>query len=153
MDAQNFPRHFFIADDDEDDREIFSEMLIELSGSIVLSRFSNGAELIDRLNQGIGPLPEVIFLDLRMPLKNGFECLAEIRKFPVPIGKLSIVIFSSADQQSIIANAFDLGATFYAIKPNSFLDLKALLTEIIQMDWSSPTVQQDKLSSYLISPT
>jgi len=150
--TQSLPRHFFLVDDDEDDREIFSETLTELSAPIVLSRFRNGVELIDNLLLGTGPLPEVIFLDLRMPLKNGFECLVEIRKFPFPVGKLNIIVFSGSDQQSMIASAFELGATFYAVKPNSFLNLKALLTDIIKMDWSSPTLQQDNLSDFLISP-
>ena len=78
--TQNNSRHIFLADDDEDDRMFFSDALSEIDNSIVLTEAENGKELMEILHQPPNPMPEVVFLDINMPIQNGFQCLEEIRK-------------------------------------------------------------------------
>jgi CheY-like chemotaxis protein len=66
-----------LADDDEDDRQFFEEALSDVHPNAVLTTAKDGEELIFILKNY--HTPELIFLDLNMPRKNGIECLREIR--------------------------------------------------------------------------
>ena len=65
----------YLADDDADDRLLFEEALMEISYDVILTTAKNGEQLMGILDQNTPPPPHLIFLDLNMPLKNGFECL------------------------------------------------------------------------------
>src|SRR5688500_8021391 len=87
-----------IADDDEDDCVFFTDALGELNISVRISCFSNGAALMEELTNGsFTSLPDFLFLDLNMQLKNGMECLGEIRSNKT-FDKLPIIIFSTSSQ-------------------------------------------------------
>jgi CheY-like chemotaxis protein len=72
-------KNIYFADDDPDDREIFAELFYEMFPVEGLRLFESGKALTDALSAPAGPLPDLILLDLQMPLKDGFECLKEIR--------------------------------------------------------------------------
>src|SRR5688572_8171267 len=63
--------HVLLADDDEDDRELFIEALHEVAPQVKVSYVENGEELMQTLNNPSAKLPDIIFLDLNMPHKNG----------------------------------------------------------------------------------
>jgi len=149
---QNPQKHIYLADDDSDDRSMFAEVLLELDNSIVLTEAQNGQELMDILNTDSYPLPEVIFLDINMPIKNGFECLKEIRDNRGGLQKISIVMFTTSSDPSTMAKAFELGANFYAIKPNTFNGLRSLASDILKIDWISPKFNIKNISAQLLSP-
>ena len=65
----------FLADDDADDCMLFEDALREVSTSTELTTANDGVELINLMETTVPPPPDVIFLDLNMPRKNGFECL------------------------------------------------------------------------------
>ena len=65
-------QHVFIADDDEDDRLFFQEVVTEMPYVIHLSMAKDGDETIKLLTQ-LTQLPDLLVLDLNMPLKNGLE--------------------------------------------------------------------------------
>ena len=71
-------KNVLLAEDDEDDVHLFKTVLAELNQDILVTVAADGILLMAFLNQAI-TLPEMIFLDLNMPFKNGFECLREIR--------------------------------------------------------------------------
>lgn len=148
---QNSQKHIYLTDDDEDDRALFAEVLLELSSSVIITHSKNGKELMDILNRPPNPLPEVLFLDLNMPIKNGFECLEEIKKQNNPLQNLSIVVLTTSSDALTVDKAFKLGATFFAVKPNTFAGLKSLAHDILQIDWMSPPIGGN-FSKYLISP-
>ena len=64
-----------LADDDEDDRLFFKDAFDELKINTVVSTHCDGEELMNYLHQPETILPNILFLDLNMPRKNGFECL------------------------------------------------------------------------------
>ncbi|AWA30585.1 response regulator [Flavobacterium magnum] len=125
-------RHIFMVDDDEDDRMIFSDILRSADNSIVLTEVENGKKLMDLLDNP--PLPHLVFLDLNMPVKDGFECLEQIRK-QAKLKQLNIVVYTTSDNPETIRKAQHLGATFYAVKPCSMENLRTLINTILDMDW------------------
>lgn len=135
LQKQNFERNIYLADDDDDDRSMFAEALSEIDQSIRLTQAEDGKQLMDILKSPSNPIPEVIILDINMPRKNGFECLEEIRNHNGNLKNLNVIMFSTSNDPRTIVKAFELGASFYAVKPNSFKDLKALIHDILHMDW------------------
>lgn len=118
-------QHIFLADDDQDDCLLFKEALEELSLPVELTIVNNGEQLMEALNKD-APLPDILFLDLNMPRKNGFECLSEIKQSEKLKG-LPVVILSTSFNQNIINQLYTQGAQHYIRKPNEFSKLSAII--------------------------
>lgn len=116
-------KNVLLADDDEDDRLIFSEAIKDLPFPINLTTVSDGVALMRKITEWAGALPCVVFLDLNMPLKNGFECLKEIKGNPL-LKKLKVVIYSTSYEPGIVHELFESGAEHYLRKPSEFNLLK-----------------------------
>ncbi len=111
-----------IAEDDEEDVDIFKEVLIDLNVDINLEVVTNGIELMKMLDSAV-VFPELIFLDLNMPLKNGMVCLQEI-KANHRWKNIKVVILSTSSHQDQIKAVYDKGADFYMIKSTNYNDFK-----------------------------
>lgn len=127
-----------LADDDEDDRLLFKEAIEEIEIKTRLSLFNNGQELMDYLNLPAIALPNLIFLDLNMPVKNGIQCLKEIRSNP-DLNDVSIAIYSTSSSESDIENTFVNGANIYLNKPNNFDNLRESIEKVLQINWQYHT--------------
>src|SRR5688500_2039708 len=103
----------FIADDDSDDELLFRHALAEVEPSIKLEATKDGNELLSLLQN---LKPDMLFLDLDMPTKNGLECLKAIRSNTVYID-LPIIVFSSTSRKANIDVAYEMGANLFFIKP------------------------------------
>jgi CheY-like chemotaxis protein len=123
-----------LVDDDEDDRLIFKEAIEEIKIKTKLWLFSNGEQLMDFLKDPENVLPHVVFLDLNMPVKNGMQCLKEIRQSNL-LKDLSVAIYSTSSTEEDIENTFIKGANIYIKKPNDFNKLKQVLEEVLKMNW------------------
>ena len=119
------PITIYLADDDDDDRELFIEALSEIPLETEVSQFDNGIDLMDDLFID-KPLPDIIFLDLRMPLMDGFECLADIRSFN-RFSNIKVIVYSSSYHEREVKQLEEDGANRYLQKPTSFNQLKTLL--------------------------
>lgn len=84
--------HILLADDDTDDCLFFKDALEELALSVTLTTVRDGVELMRHLSTQV--LPDVIFLDLNMPRKNGYECLTEI-KLNAKLATIPVVVYST----------------------------------------------------------
>jgi CheY-like chemotaxis protein len=127
-----------LADDDEDDRMLFKEAIGEIPIRTKLSIFSNGQELMDYLSLPNIVLPNLIFLDLNMPIKNGMQCLREIRGNP-ELKDLSIAIYSTSSSENDIEETFVNGANIYINKPNNFRKLREVVEKVLQIKWQYHT--------------
>ena len=123
-----------LVDDDEDDRLIFKEAIEEIKIKTKLWLFSNGEQLMDFLKDSEHALPHVVFLDLNMPVKNGMQCLKEIRQNNL-LRDLSVAIYSTSSSEEDIENTFIKGANIYIKKPNDFNKLKEALEEVLKINW------------------
>jgi CheY-like chemotaxis protein len=108
-----------LADDDTDDCIFFKEALDELLLPTKLMTVHDGEQLMHLLANESTELPDVLFLDLNMPRKNGFECLEEI-KFNEKLKQLPVIIFSTSFEQDRVNQLFKNGAQFYIRKPSEF---------------------------------
>jgi CheY-like chemotaxis protein len=118
-----------LADDDADDRQIFQEAFDQLGLDMGIHTVKNGEEALLFLD-AIEPKPEILFLDLNMPVMNGRECLREIKKDP-RFDNLCIAIYSTSANEEDIEETLALGAHVYIKKPNDFDELKQILYKVI----------------------
>lgn len=97
-----------------DDAAFIREALIQIckeSGHWVVGEAVNGVEAIDK---ALALRPDVIIMDMVMPLKNGVEATTEIlEKLP----KTKIIACSTVDQQFLIKKALQIGCVSYINKP------------------------------------
>ena len=126
-------KNVMLAEDDEEDVLLFNTVLSELDKDIIVKVATNGNFLMTFLNQAF-PLPEMIFLDLNMPHKNGFECLTEIRGNE-KWNSIKIVILSTSSQPQQIEAAYKGGADLYLAKPVSYTQFKNVLEKCLNLDW------------------
>jgi len=118
-----------LADDDIDDTEMFCEALAVVDENIICHCAKNGSEALKILND-LNEKPELIFLDLNMPVMSGWDCLKIIKKHQI-FQEIPVIMISTSSHQKDIDTASELGAICYFVKPNSFTDLKNILEEII----------------------
>jgi CheY-like chemotaxis protein len=130
--------HIILADDDEDDRLFFTDAFEELKINTKVNTFNDGVELMNYLNQADAILPNVLFLDLNMPRKNGIECLDEI-KMDEKFNDIAIAIFSTSSSEEHIEETFVRGANIYIKKPSDFVLLKKVLSDVVTINWQYHT--------------
>lgn len=137
---QHSRKLIFLADDDEDDCLLFGDALREVNAHTCLTTAADGFQLMSILHETVPPPPDVIFLDLNMPRKNGFECLAEIKQVQ-KLKDIPVIIYSTSAQQKDIEKVYEQGARYYLCKPDSFEELKKAITKVLSIDWRQQTAQ------------
>src|SRR4030095_16345915 len=121
--------HIVLADDDPDDCLIFSQVASEVSPKVKITCLSDGPSLLEFLNNP--PPPDIVFLDLNMPLLSGQECLKKI-KSNVKLREIPIVIYSTASRKEIIDECYGIGASLYVVKPNNSNKLRETISWVIE---------------------
>lgn len=132
---ENSTLFILLADDDESDRLLFIEAFLDLKIKTIVSSVNNGMKLMEWLNTKNIRLPDILFLDLNMPQKNGLECLKEI-KSNEKLKAISVVIYSTSDNTKDMEESFLNGANIYIIKPNNFKKLKRVLERAVMTTYS-----------------
>ncbi|WP_298122123.1 response regulator [Flavobacterium sp.] len=130
--------HIILADDDEDDRMFFTDAFDELKINTKVQTYNDGVELMNYLKKENAILPNVLFLDLNMPKKNGIECLHEI-KADKRFDDIAIAIYSTSSSEEHIEETFINGANIYIKKPNDFNTLKKVLSDVVTINWQYHT--------------
>ena len=121
-----------LADDDTDDCSFFDKALKEIPITTNLTIVHDGEQLMTYLLENSKNLPDVLFLDLSMPRKNGFECLTEIKE-NIKLKDLPVVMFSTSFPQdknyeeNMINMLLNFGAYDYIRKPVDFTQLKKVI--------------------------
>lgn len=123
----------FYADDDVDDLDFFKEVINEINEQVSL--FEEGQKLLAQLHNP-PPKASVVFLDLNMPVKSGFEVLQEIKSNPV-IENIPVVILTTSANPSDIEMCKNLGASLYIRKPTSINALKKAINYVLSIDWNN----------------
>jgi CheY-like chemotaxis protein len=132
--------YVLLADDDADDRMFFEDAIREINLPVDLNIVKDGAELMRYLLGSGIILPQVLFLDLNMPFRNGFQCLDEIRDIKA-FNDIFVIIYSTTARTSDINTAYEKGANLFIQKPNSFSKLKDVLRLIFtceNLDFNPP---------------
>jgi CheY-like chemotaxis protein len=124
--------NILLADDDIDDCHFFKEALEALPITTELVTVHDGDELISYLTGNTTQLPHVLFLDINMPRKNGFECLTEIKQNE-KLKDLPVVMFSTSKAPEKIDILFKTGADVYIHKPSNFSELVQVIHHALPM--------------------
>lgn len=121
MHGPTLPR-ILIAEDDPDDRLLLSEAFAERFGDCQLTFVQNGDELLSVLMTEAKGRPDLIILDLNMPLKDGRATLSELKANPA-LSPIPAIIFTTSMAEEDIAQCYASGANSYIIKPSLYSEL------------------------------
>lgn len=127
----NKPFSVLLADDDVDDGFFFDKALKALPIQTKFAIVEDGEKLIVYLSKRVDKLPDVLFLDLNMPRKNGFECLSELKLHP-KLKHIPVVIYSTSLHENVADLLYENGAHFY-VRKCSFVELKEIFRHIFKM--------------------
>jgi CheY-like chemotaxis protein len=116
----------YLVDDDTDDLEIVQEALLQNSYKGPVATASNGKVLMEALQKPDANKPDVIILDLNMPLKDGFEALEEIKLTPA-LKNIPVIILTASSNKMDEIRCFELGCSFFYTKPSTMPEYNALV--------------------------
>ena len=131
--------NILLADDDTDDCFFFEKALREIPIATQLTILNDGEQLMEYLSSTEMQHPLVIFLDLSMPRKTGFECLQEIKENN-RLKNIEVIVLSTSYprdvvyEQGIIKTLTGLGAANFIRKPGDFSKIKEVIhNELIRV--------------------
>lgn len=139
-----------LADDDSDDREFFVDIITEIDPVIKVEMAESGEKLMQMLTSKKATLPDILFLDLNMPGKDGKQCLKEIKSNP-GLKHLPVIIYSTSALSQDITDTQLQGANLYVKKPNSFNGAISLIKKVFSMDLEKMHPHQDIKNFVLLS--
>jgi CheY-like chemotaxis protein len=125
-----------LAEDSHDDCLLFEVGISRVPGLKLVGNVSDGFETIGYL-QGTGdysdrarfPLPDLLFLDLKMPLMGGFEVLQWLQTGgPKP----RVIVLSGSDLPTDVQQAISLGADDFKVKPSTPEEMVKLLQGVLE---------------------
>lgn len=130
------PITILLADDDEDDRKLAQDALVESRLANDLHTVEDGEELMDYLLRrgkyatlADSPRPGLILLDLNMPKKDGREALREIKADP-SLRQIPVVVLTTSKAEEDIYRTYDLGANSFITKPVMFESLVKVMRDL-----------------------
>ena len=124
--------NILLADDDIDDCFFFKKAVEDFPISTYHKAVHDGEQLMKQLTNEANELPDVLFLDLNMPRKNGFECLKEI-KLNKKLKQLPVIIFSTSFEQEVVNVLYENGAQHFIRKPSDFLQFKKTIQQALTL--------------------
>jgi CheY-like chemotaxis protein len=132
------PLNILLAEDDLEDQFFFENVLSELPVPTKLTKFNDGEQLMRYLIRNSSNInsTDILFLDLSMPHKTGYECLIEIKE-NVELKDLKVVMFTCSFardiefEMNLINTLTRMGAVGFIRKPDSFEELKNLIETIL----------------------
>ena len=127
-------KKIFLVDDDEDDQFLFKEALELIDPALQCETAYNGKIALEMLKANASH-PDLIFLDLNMPIMNGFDLLIHIKK-DISLSKIPIGVFSTSNNLRDKELTKDSGALFFITKPSDFQELVKKLREVLFTDFS-----------------
>ena len=132
------PLNILLADDDTDDCSFFENALRDIPIATKLTIVREGEQLMDYLSRNSENLPDILYLDLSMPRKNGFECLNEIKESE-ELKDLIVIVFSTSFprdmiyEDNMIKLLLKLGAYDYIRKSGDLAQLTQVIHKTLNM--------------------
>jgi len=126
-----------IVDDDEDDKQLFIESAKEVDENITCLTAVDGQDALRYLKDENNPLPDFIFLDLRMPRINGRQCLDEIRK-DERLSRIKVFIYTTSIDTRESIELKQKGALHFISKPDNPTEIYYILSVVLHEIWDQP---------------
>jgi CheY-like chemotaxis protein len=118
-----------LADDDSDDTEMFIEAAEIADKNVTCLTAVNGEELFKKM-QVLDKKPEIIFLDMNMPIMNGLQCLKAI-KTDERYKEVPVIMISTSSHKTEVETCLKNGALCYLVKPTNFNILIKVVKEVL----------------------
>ena len=146
MNNRSDPIRILLVEDSDDDAFFFRWTLQKTGLPFDFHHAVDGQEAMQILEKGrqSGPLPDAVFLDLKLPGLSGFDVLQWVQeqKFQPP---LNVLVLSGSDQEADVRRARLLGVDRYLVKPirgDQFLELLGPMRPELSAKFSSPSGPQ-----------
>jgi len=124
-----------LVDDNPADTDLTSEVLAQSKQHYHVSTVSDGAEAISFLRQQgkytAAPCPDLVVLDLNLPIRDGRQVLSDIKADPA-LQKIPVVIFTTSQANSDVSRSYELGANCYLRKPGNLAEFVAVVQSMAQ---------------------
>jgi len=120
-----------LVDDDATDRELFIDALQHSGNRLSIAEASNGEEAFVYL-AGLSSLPDLIILDLNMPVKDGRQTLKELKENAL-FRKIPVCIMSTSNAHFDVENAYSIGANLFLVKPLDFREFTEMTSSLLNL--------------------
>ena len=139
--------NLLLIDDDEDDQFFFKDVLESINPNLHCATAINGKIALDKLKANTA-LPDLIFLDLNMPVMNGFEFLTQFKKENA-LNKVPVGIFGTSNSIRDKELAKALKARVFLTKPSDLMILQKNRSKFYRQIFQPVNTSLDKKSIYL----
>ncbi|MBS1662183.1 MAG: response regulator [Bacteroidetes bacterium] len=123
------PLNIFLADDDEDDIDLFAHTLQAIDPAIIFNSAEDGQQALKFLEEN--DTPDIIFLDLNMPMTDGRKCLQSIKQNP-KLKDVPVIMYTTSSFPTDVGDCLSLGALCFITKPTDVIELRSILSTIIK---------------------
>lgn len=128
------PFHLLLVEDELADALLFQDMLAEQDQDIVVHHVQNGQEALTYLTEAAArSRPQLIVLDLNMPIMNGHEFLERVKLLP-DVRSIPVLVLSTSEHPTDIHRAYDQHISGYVVKPGNYQEYMHVL-ETIRAYW------------------
>jgi CheY-like chemotaxis protein len=141
---------FLLVDDDADDAFLFCEALHHLDPMMVCLTAENGREVFNKLSKQEATRPDIIFLDINMPIMDGWECLRRLKN-DASLQNIPAIMYSTSSSKKDIEMAYQLGARLFVTKPEDFAELHKILEVVSTRPADSWLQHLSKLASVKVA--
>ncbi|WP_114951222.1 response regulator [Sphingosinicella terrae] len=132
------PRTILVVDDTQANRAYLADSLGQLGFRV--SEAENG---LDGVEQAQALQPDLILMDIRMPVMDGFEATQKIRELE-SLKSVPIIVISASATQDVQTRSLAAGANAFLTKPVEYDDLVKALVQHLRIKWVSKGDEEDK---------
>ncbi|REA63033.1 response regulator [Dyadobacter luteus] len=120
--------HVLLVEDDIDDQQLIEEAFQDSDLPVHLDFATDGRQALDMLSKA-AYAPDLILLDLNMPVMNGFEVLSQLQLRNLS-SRTPVVILTTSSDKDQVNRSYDLGASSYIVKPRKYTDLQVMANNL-----------------------
>jgi CheY-like chemotaxis protein len=124
----NATKHIFYVDDDPDDLELLETALQDIRATVKLTTLRESSLLFETMEAA--GMPDLIILDINMPVKTGIECMRELQQKQA-YKHIPIVIYSTTS--SFAFEPDDSGVALFVQKGDSMAQVRKFATEVCNL--------------------
>lgn len=140
----------YLADDDEDEQELFTTAFLEVFPNMQVVCASDGISLISLLNSS-DEKPDAIFLDINMPQMDGHDCIIFLKK-EARFKQIPVIVYSTSRASADIDKMYRQGADLFLSKPISFSELKQMIKNVCRIDFKKNYKRANKENFHITTP-